>query len=292
MNLDEYRKHLLATGSKVVSGSRGTLWVSHERISMLRQPAFALHVPTSEEVRAVFRQSRAAVLSFAVMPSEVQEANSRLYVCSDSGYSLERLEKGPRHDVRRGLEAFDIKFLEQSEIVRMGREAYRDTLVRTGQSFENWEQFEGAFCRCRPENRYLGALRGDHLAAFMIITEVEDWVSIGGYSANEFLPLCPNNALLHFILDHYLVLKKLSTVNYGFSSIQSVSNSEGLHKFKVKMGFEPVQVHRVFVINPILRPFLNRVSWVLVNGMRMISPRNSALKKAEGVLRTALQLGA
>jgi hypothetical protein len=289
MNFNEYCERLRVGGFRVLVGSKNTLWLSHERFSMLRQPAFALHVPSREEIKSVFRQSHAAVLSFVVRPSNAWVANSCHYFCADPEYSLEKLGRGARYDTRRGLSEFEIKFMDQSEMLRLGERAYRDTLARTGLSAEHRQPFEIAFGRPRPDRLYLVAMKGNQLASFLVVTEVDDWVSIGGYSANEFLPLRPNNALIYYVVHYYLVERKFRVVDYGLSSVQADSKAEGLHRFKLKMGFESVPVHRAFVINPLLRPLANRVSWRLINGILKLSPQNPVLKKAEGALRMALQ---
>jgi hypothetical protein len=289
MKINEYCEQLRVGGIRAIVGSKSTVWVSHERFSMLRQPTFALHVPDRQEIKDVFRESHAAILSFVVRPSDGWAANSCHYLCTDHEYSLEQLGKGARYDTRRGLSEFEITFLAQSEILKLGQRAYCDTLARTGLSAEHREPFEVAFGRPRPDRRYLGAMKGNHLAAFLVVTEVDDWVSIGGHSADEFLPLRPNNALIYYVVRHYLVERKFRVVDYGLSSIQADSRAEGLHKFKLKMGFDSVAVHRAFVVNPLLRPLANRLSWRLVNGMLKLSPQHPILKKAEGALRMALQ---
>jgi hypothetical protein len=289
MNFNEYCEQLRVGGGKVLVGSENTLWVSHERFSMLRQPAFALHLPPKEEIKSVFRQSHAAVLSFVVRPTEAWVANSCNYICTDTEYSLEKLGRGARYDIRRGLSEFEMKFLNQPEILRLGERAYCDTLARTGLSAEHRETFKIAFGRPRPDRRYVGAMRGNQLAAFLVVTEVDDWVSIGGYSANEFLPLRPNNGVIYYAVHHYLIERRFRVVDYGLSSIQADSKAAGLHNFKLKMGFESVPVHRAFVVNPLLRPFANSVSWRLVNRMLKFSPQHPMLKKAEGALRMAIQ---
>jgi hypothetical protein len=289
MNIKDYGEQLRACGSKAVAGSENTLWVKHARFAMQRQPVFALHVPSKEEIADVFRRSHAALLSFATKPSEEWVANSRLYLCTDPEYSIEKLAKGPRHDVRRGLSEFEIRFLDQTEVLRLGAQAYCETRARAGVSDGTPKAFAAEFGRPHPARRYLGAFKHERLAAFLLVTEVEDWISIGGYSANEFRTLCPNNALLYYAVHHYLAERKFRVVNYGLSSIQAVSNADGLERFKLKMGFESASVHRAFVVNPFLRPFANRVSWSLVNGMLKLSPHNLMLKKAEGALRMALR---
>jgi hypothetical protein len=56
------------------------------------------------------------------------------------------------------------------------------------------------------------------------------------------------------------------------------------------MGFEALPVHRAFVVNPLLRPLVNRASWYLTKGLLRISPQHALLKKAEGALRLALEV--
>jgi hypothetical protein len=289
MDINEYCEHLKAAGFKAMLGSKSTIWSSSEHFSMQRQPVFALHLPPREEITRVFKRSHAAILSFVSEPTGGRAANSSLYLCKDPEYSLKKLGRGARYDTSRGLNELTIKFLEQSELLRLGEQAYCDTLARTGLSVDSRETFEVRFRRPRTESRYLGALKGNRLAAFMPLAEVGEWVSIGGYSADEFLPLRPNNALVFYALHHYLVERKFRVVSYGLSSIQADSKAEGLHRFKLKMGFESVPVHRAFIVNPLLRPFVNRVSWGLVNGFLRIAPHHRMLKKAEGALRMALQ---
>jgi hypothetical protein len=288
MNIKDYTEQLRNGGHRVVAGSENTLWLSHEHFSMLRQPTFASHMPGPEEISSVFRKSRAAILSFIVSPSSEHVANSCLYLCTDPEYSLAKLGRGARYDTNRGLNEFEIRPLDLAEILRLGGPAYRDTLQRTGLSIEHRERFEDAFRRSRSERVYIGAMKGDRLAAFLVLRAVDDWVSIGGYSANEFLPLRPNNALIYHVTHDYLVQKKFRVVDYGLSSIQAVSHAEGLNSFKVKMGFPSTPVHRAFVLNPLLRPFANRFSWGLVNRMLRFSPQHPLLKKAEGALRLTL----
>jgi len=289
MDISEYCKHLRAGGSKVVPGSERTLWVSHERFSMVRQPACALHVPLQDEIRGVFKQTHTAVLSFVVEAADTRLANSSLYVCTDLEYSLGSLGRGARYDTSRGLNEFNIRFMHESELLRLGKRAYCDTIARVGLSADSREPFDVRFRRPLSETCYLGALKGDRLAAFLLVTEVDDWISLAGYSANEFLPLRPNNALIYHAVRYYLIEKKFRVVSYGLSSVQAVSKAEGLHQFKVKMGFDSIPVHREFVFNPLLRPLVNRASWKLLNGMLRFSPQHPVLKKAEGAMRMALQ---
>jgi hypothetical protein len=121
------------------------------------------------------------------------------------------------------------------------------------------------------------------------VTEVEDWAEIDGcFSADALLKLRPNDTLLFSALSHYLVEGTCQVVSYGVSSLQAVSNMEGLHLFKKKVGFEARPVRRAFVLHPLLRPFANRLMQWSINTMLRFSPENRRLKKTEGVLASML----
>lgn len=289
MTTSTYADRLREAGFRVVYGSDKTVWVSHERFSMLRLPTCALAQPIAGETTNVFKRSKAAALSYAISPSPEHPANALLYVCTDRDYSLDKLTKNARYDVRRGLREFEIRRLEYAEVLSLGRAAYYDTLTRTGRPLAHRDKFEKAFDRVRNDRYFIGALRGGRLAAFMQVIAVDNWVSLGGYSASEFLPLCPNNALIFHIVRYVFSNTNAIVVDYGFSSIQGLSNSDGLHRFKIKMGFEAIPVRRVFTINPLVRPIISRVVPLIMRGLLKLSPHHPLLTKADGALRIALE---
>jgi hypothetical protein len=305
MNVNEYCEHLRAAGTKVLAGSENTLWLSPRSFVMQRRPYFALHVPPRQEIQAVFSESHTALLSFTTSSSDFPRllspnsapgpmwgVPSYLYICSDPEYSREKLSQSARSHIRRSLNEFEIRFVTSAELLKLGRKAYCDTRTRFGLSQSTRQALEATFSEAQSFRSYLGAFKDHQLAAFLVITEVDDWASIGpGYSVSELLSLRPNNGLLFHALRHYLLEKKYRLVDHGLSSFPFTSKVETLHKFKVKMGFQACPVHRGFVINPLLRPFVNRLSWRMANGLQKLSPRNSLLEQMELVLRMALHTG-
>lgn len=320
MTIEQYADRLRLACTKVVAGSQNTLWVScgpfakqifagrngndggHSwPLVMQRRPYFALHVPPKEEIQTVFRESHVPLLNFAVDSSEVPgllgsgyasgpiwASKSYLYVCSDPEYSREKLGQSARSHIRRSLSAFEFRPISLDELLKLGFQAHRDTRARYGLSTGTPQSFEAEFRRAGLLHRYIGALKDGRLAGFLAVTEVEDWASIGlGYSLDEFLPLRPNNGLFYYTLYHYLVERKFRLVDDGLSNFPITPDVETLHKFKVKMGFEPCPVHRAFLVNPLLKPVVNRVSWRLANGLTRLFPHNSILRKAEFALEVA-----
>ena len=283
-SLEEYAKDLATSGVRVLPGSPGTFWAQHESGSMMRIPTFYLEPPAAPEVRRVLWNGHVPLASYCLEPDERHLANAWLYVCSDQNYALESLAPTVRRNVRRGLKELKIAPLTLAEMLTHGLQAFCDTRTRTGVSDGTPEGFHQYFEHDLPEQVYLGAWKGDQLAAFLTIREVDDWAELGCFSMNALLQYRPNDTLMYTALAHYLVKRRFRLVSYGLSSVQAESSAAGLHRFKTKIGFEARPVHRAFVPHPLLRPFANKAVHRGVNAALRLKPGDRRLKKAGGVL--------
>jgi hypothetical protein len=145
----------------------------------------------------------------------------------------------------------------------------------------------GAFLS-NPAHHVIGAWREDRLCAFMYVVAVEDSAIIGVFSTTDSLRHKPNNGLLHLALEGLLAQGAFRSVCYGLSTIQDTDNWEGLHDFKIKVGFEACPVHRAFVFRPSVASFANRCSYWVLKGLERLLPRNRIVRKASGMLSAYL----
>jgi len=290
IELSEYTSALARAGERILQGSSGTFWQMVEMRSLMRRPDFCLDVPSADEVRRVLWKARSPVATYIRFPDDQHPQNAWLYVCRDQGYGLANLGANVRRDIRRALRAFRIEFIDHSTLLKHGAECYCETRARAGLSdgtYGHFTQMYEGFGR-NSAHQVLGAWAGDTLAAYMTLTVVDDWVDIYAYAANEHLNGCPNNGLIHFALDYFLVQQRFRLVNYGLSSIQEVSKAQGLHAFKKKVGFECVPVHRAFVFHPVLRPLANSLTLHGLRFCRRLRPGSPFLRRAAGMLATYL----
>jgi hypothetical protein len=285
-SLEQYAADLASSGVQVLPGATGSFWTRHESGAMVRRPTFQVGPPTPGELREVLWRGRAAVASYLLEPDEQHPANAWLYLCTDHDYSLEKLSGKMRRETRRGLEEFTLARLTAEQVLVHGVQAFCDTRRRNGLSDGTPEEFYRLFTAeaQMPEIAYLGAWKDDQLAAFLTITEVEDWVELGNYSMDALRQYRPNHALFYSTFHHYLVERKCRLVCGGLSSIQAESNASGLHIFKRKVGYEARAVHRAFVAHPLLRPFVTPLTLWGVNTALRWRPGDRRLKKAAGVL--------
>jgi hypothetical protein len=292
LSLSEYATELASSGVKIVGRTDTEFWMGYESWALMRMPAFLTGEPEPRALSSLLRASGSLVATYLVEPDDAHSANGWLYVCRDPDYSVEKLDPAVRRNVRRGLRELRIHPVPQEQLVEKGYEAFRDTRERGAMSdgtLENlmkWSEPKGKY----RSHSYLGAWAGDTLAAFLSITAVDDWAEIEGcYSANFALSLRPNDTLMAVALHEYLVNRRSRLVSYGLSSIQAETSAAGLHRFKTKVGFEALPVHRTFVVHPFARHLVNGFSHGCLRMLLSLAPRNRLIKKAEGVLAAMLR---
>lgn len=102
-------------------------------------------------------------------------------------------------------------------------------------------------------------------------------------SSLQFLDVFPNNALVYQFLHHRLRCGDISSVCYGYESIQS--NLESLDQFKTGMGFQKVPVGQRVELASWLRPLVNRYTTPLATRLvNALGKGEQQAKKLLGIL--------
>ncbi|HEX3179404.1 MAG TPA: hypothetical protein VHZ49_22200 [Methylomirabilota bacterium] len=292
--LPEYVTAFRAAGLPVFRGSAGCYWVGSAARVVRRVPTIDMSEPSEAEVDEALHVTGALVATFIQEPSDRVPGNAWLYVCRDRGYALRARPSAMQRNVRRALRELRVTELSVGEVLAYGSRAFCDTRRRselddgTLQAFRRYFQY-GAH---RPGRTYLGAWHHGQLAAFLSITQVDDWVELGSFSMSSMLRHRPNDALMYCALSRYAADTRCRVVSYGLSSIQLGGKAAGLHRFKLKVGFEAVPVHRAFVLRRSLRPVVRRATLKLasagVNVALQLRPRSARLKTLGGLVACML----
>lgn len=293
MNIKKYVEALRKDGHNIIYEGGDHYWINYESKSSARGPAFILDEPTKEEISKVFDKLKPLVLTYNVLPRSQDDSNSFLYITTDREYSLEKIDKNARRFTRIAQRNLDIKFTDWDNILSNGFQAYSDTRNRNGLSDGKIDNFKRIFTECKNNNAFktIAAFEPgtNRIYAFLKMIVVDNWVEItSSYSESDYLNLCPNNGMFNAALEFYLAGGKADVVSYGVSSIQKDSKKEGLHNFKVRVGFEAKPVQRIFIVNPkykfLFNGFTHKTSRILLK----IFPSNRQLKKIDGVMNLIL----
>jgi len=291
LSLNDYHQELHANHHGVIKTAPNYIWIKAESRSLIRFPTFC-DIPTNiSDVRRALRASNTAVASYICEPTKQYPANTWLYICQDREYELSKLSKNARRDVRCAQRELEISPVDLGTILEHGFQAFKDTRERVGLDDGTHPDFRsrmGRFAQNRAHH-FVGSWKGNKLVAFSTLVIVENWVEIeGSFSTNEDRDSCPNNGLIHYILNLFLVERGYKTVSYGLSTVQHNTNEHGLHYFKKRMHFEARPVYRAFVVHPFLHPFVNQLTLRGMGISLRLFSRSRPLRKAHGMMTTIL----
>ena len=264
-------------------------WVPGVKGELQRFPLECNEPVGTADIREVLALPKIRMVSYLVDGDQAHPPNCFDYVCRRPDYSLDSLSKNARRDIRRGLRSFVVRLCTWDELAAKGFVAHAETAERHGYAAAEPRWLEEMVARQRdtPFHEIWGAWQGADLAAWMTIIKIDDWALVDiARSCTGALKGCPNNAILYEASRHLLAGENRKYVTYGLSSIQVDVNERSMHRYKTRMGYEPLPVRRVFESRGPLRLILKStlLSWIWEKSAKAL-PRSAALKKLAGMSR-------
>jgi len=193
---------------------------------------------TREQGSEILRQGRGLVLRYPTLTQNGLPGGA--YVCTDAAYDLGHLTKRMRNYVRRGLQACEIRPLEQEELRGLGLRLNQETDGRHGRArpefceAARWEATAAAALES-PGAFALGAFAGGELASYQIGVRDGEWVyAVIQMSRTDLLDAHPNHALDFYFNRWAFAQPGVTGVSIGPVPLRV---NEGLHSYKVRMGF-------------------------------------------------------
>jgi hypothetical protein len=216
---------------------------------------------------------------------------SGYYAFTGRSYDVQTVHIKHRPRVRKGLESYRIREVEESELLRQGFVLNHETMERQGRSdpefldMRLWTRFVKAISRC-PGIGAIGAFAGSRLAAVMITCREDGWLQIlHQMSRREDLPNFPNHALTYSVTKMAAEDATLEGVCYG---LVPLIEADGLHEYKLRFRYEVVPAACAFHLHPKANPWLNNaLVWQGVRVARTLRPTEQRLEMMETVLRGA-----
>ncbi len=179
------------------------------------------------------------------------------YVVQDRAYKLQKLQKRIRNFVRRGLESCQIRQLERSELLTQGLELNLDTMARHGRSRpefgdpRTWARTVEAVYETKGSECW-GAFVGDQLASYVMSCRDANWEHLLiQMSRAELLKSYPNHAIDYFLIERAMANPEIQGVCLGSLPLRY---GEGLHNYKVRMGYEVMPQSAILAVHPLLSP--------------------------------------
>ncbi len=267
----------------------GVLWHSVPNRFLTSLPYYEPLEPTLEEIRALLHSTGAVGVRF---PSQNWPGMpGGVYVYRGRDYDLKSVHIKHRPRVRRGLQIFEIRPVDEDELLSQGIQLNRETMMRQGHydpefgEARQWARLVRAMHDCA-EISAIGAFDGKRLCAYMITCREGQWLSIlHQMSRQDDLKSFPNHVLTFSVTKAASEDISLEEISYGLVPLISI---EGLHEYKLRFGYQVRPRACVIVLRSQIDLLLN--NRLVRRGVRLLRhfwPDNQRLEMMETVLRGA-----
>jgi hypothetical protein len=289
MSSEIFAEWLCRLGHKIVI-TASSFWVEIGPRIFQSFPYHHVILPSQEELDILLTRHSAVGLRYSAPWNAPYGVASYHVTYTDHQYPLTGLHKKARHDVSRGIAAARIEPISFDCLASEGWMLRVESLQRQGrtgaETQEEWQRLCQSARGLRGFEAW-GAIVKGQLAASLIAFKSDDCCSIlYQQSRTEYLPLGINNALTFVFTNEVLRQPGQPYIFYGLHSLDAPPSVD---QFKFRMGFRARPVKQRIEFHPSLRPLFNCATHAAVRAGLWLQPGNTALSKAEGMLRFYLQ---
>ena len=206
-----------------------------------------------------------ALVGYEYLTNTPSQANSRLLMMSledPSSYQLEKLCPKKRNQIKRGLEAIDVKpITDQKQFIKQGYQINLSALKRQGRKpaiaklYTSPTQWQHRISKLFPlkDREIWGAYFKKQLVAYIRTLKIEKTIFItNAMSHSDYLSYYPNDALIYTYLKHQKENnRQLKRIVFGL-----FCNKPTLNKFKQQLGFQKTAYPLFRWVNPLIKPLI------------------------------------
>lgn len=241
--------------------------------------------PSESEVNEFIHSKQAIALRFCT-PVSCPGMISYHIVFQGNDYSLEKLDRRTRQNIRKGLKNCTIEKIPFSKFADEGWFLEEDTIIRQGRDVnlekQKWHTKIMAAAEL-PGFEAWGAYIDSNLAASILSFQMDDCCElITQQCYSEFLKYRVNNALIYHVTNEMV---NRSEINRIFYTMQSLDAPESVDEFKIRMGYTALPVKQRIVFHPWLSPLIKRPTKWLASSLIRIQPTNANFTKFEGMIK-------
>ncbi len=239
-----------------VERAAGCYWVNARNGSryFLSVPDHLLLDVEPGEVEKMLRRARGLLARYSTGVRKGLAGGQ--YLCRDTSFDFASLGKYARRDVRRGLRTCEIRGVTAAELLEQGLQLNRDTMARQNR-FEPefgerrwWKRYVEATVAA-PAVRVAGAFVGKRLASYVTIVRDREVIHLmDRMTRTADLKHHPSRALLFEVMRAAMRQPGIHGICAGPTTLTA---GEGLHTYKLRMGFKVIPCYFSFQLHPALR---------------------------------------
>jgi hypothetical protein len=215
----------------------------------------------------------------SVILTELQRKNTYEFILNTSDYNIEQFAKKTRNRIRKSLQNCEFKRPDFKDLISFG-------LTINQQTFKRQHKKDPLFTNPIKWNKYisslyfhenvfiLGAYYAGRMVGYIIVTELEErFIICHAYIDRIDSEITdPMNGLIYSMVNQLVEKNKSVNISYGIDSFTELPE---LNRFKSNMLFDKVPVSRVYILNPLLLPFVKLVIFYNLHFLKRRSIKNA-----------------
>lgn len=285
MNADVLAEWMRRQGHSVIRTS-SSYWVNAGPRVYQAFPYHCVICPSKEEINNFLVKNQVIAVRYST-PFETNSGSPSYHVVySQNEYDYRNLSKKARHDVKKGLSISTIEPISLQRLAHEGWNLRLQTITRQGRRNAESEKWWRDLCLAADNLKGFeawGAIVNEKLAASLLAFWCNDTFSIFyQQSLTEYLPFAINNALTYAVTTEALQRHGSPKLFYGLHSLDAPTSVD---EFKFRMGYRAKHVRQKVEFHPLIRPFINRASHMLLQRFQRLFPAYPTLSKLEGMFR-------
>jgi hypothetical protein len=291
MNAEIMGEWLRRQGLRVITAGGG-YWVQVAPRIYQAFPYHCLICPDDNQLKLIFRSLEAVAIRYSAPLDSPEGMISYHVIYSDKDYSLDKLPKKARYDVRKGMSNFDVKLISCGKLASEGWELRYETLVRqkrTRAESKSWWERLCSTAEGLPGIECWGAtdVRTGKLASSLLSIVCDNCFSIlYQQSRTEHMRLGANSVLSYFVTREALKRFEIKEVFYGLHSLDAAASVD---EYKFRLGFRARPVRQRVVFHHRLPHCFPRLGLYATRKLLRLKPESPSIAKAEGMFRFAVE---
>lgn len=198
--------------------------------------------------------------------------NTYEFILKSEVYSLEHFERKTRNRIKKSLANCSFKRPELLDLLNEGLEINRKTLKRQRRNDvllsdrRLWSRYISTLYE-DSGFYFLGAYFNGRMVGYIVLFQLEDKIIIqhAFIEKNGSEQTAPMNGLIYTMVNQMIQERGSIYISYGLDSIKDLPE---LNRFKMNMLFQRSPITRVYIIHPLILPFVRFVAFWYIKVLR------------------------
>jgi hypothetical protein len=223
-----------------------------------------------------------------IIKTESRIKNTYEFVLETNDYGIDKFAPKKRNDIRKSLKDCVFKRPSLEDLFHFGLSMNQQTLARQGRGDKYltddryWRKYITSFYS--QENIFiLGAFIEDRMVGYITVCKIAgNYYIIDPFYDKQASASSPIHGLIFTLVNQLIEKNGSIKIFYGIDSFNPLPN---LNKYKQSMLFKRVPATRVYVINPVLLPFLKLIIFFCISIFKQKNIKNSLVQKMVRLLQ-------